>query len=204
MKVIIVGAGTTARSTADILSKDPNFQIYGFVGNKEEDKKLKGKNIYNNIPFLGSHEIIDKLIDDEVRGFVIAIGDNYLREKLYYFALNKGLSPINVISKNTIIMDSVNIGKGVIIKPGCIISNNVKISDNVKLDTNVIVEVDCNVGENSSVGSGSILGGASTIGRSVELGTRVVIESYIKIGKNNKIKSGTVCFKNFKDLPRKK
>ena len=38
---------------------------------------------------------------------------------------------------------------------------------------------------------GSILGGASTIGRSVELGTRVVIESYIKIGKNNKIKSGT-------------
>ena len=61
MKIVIIGAGTTAIAVADILVHDRNFIIAGFVGTTEENNNMGGKNIYGDIPFIGDRSILKKL-----------------------------------------------------------------------------------------------------------------------------------------------
>ena len=203
MKIIIIGAGTAASNVADIIIQDRNFEIAGFVGTKDEDKKLEGKKIYANIPFLGDRGILPKLKDNEIFGFVAAIGNNIIREKAFYEATLAGLTPINAISKHAIIEPSAKIEGGVVISSGCIVAHGVTISNNTYLGSGVIVEINSNIGENCHFYPGSIVGGKCEIGRNVTMGVRSVIQPYIKIGKNQNINAGQVVAKDLPDLIRR-
>ena len=99
MKIVVIGAGTLAMTVADILSKDRNFSIAGFIGTKEEDTKFGGTPIYGSFPILGDISLLKNLIEDGVTGFIVAVGDNKVRETRYYEALTAGLTPVNAISR---------------------------------------------------------------------------------------------------------
>ena len=49
MKIVIIGAGTSAITVADILIRDRNFTIAGFIGTDEEETSEvlggKGENV---------------------------------------------------------------------------------------------------------------------------------------------------------------
>lgn len=202
MKIIIIGAGTTAMAVADILVHDRNFIIAGFVGTTKENDIMGGKNIYGDIPFIGDRSILKKLGKDSIVGFISAIGSPYIREEAFYEGMGAGLIPINAISPHAVIEKSAQVGRGVIISAGCIISHGVSIGDNTYFDSGVIVEIYTEIGENCLLGSGSIVGGRSEIGRNVFLGPRSTVENDIKIGKNQIIKAGRVVDKDQKDLIR--
>jgi len=202
MRIIIIGAGTTAIMVADILVQDHNFKIEGFVGTEEEEAELGGKNVYGKLPFLGSRSIMGKLKDDGVVGFISAIGNNYNREKRYYEAELLGLTPINAISRHAIIEPSVRVGKGIIISAGCILSHGVWIGNNTMIDSSCIVEIFTEIGENCHLFPGSIIGGQCEIGRNVTFSPRSTVKHNTRIGKNQIIKSGSVINKDLEDLIR--
>jgi len=202
MKVAIIGAGTAAINVADILIQDRNFKVAGFVGTKKEESNLSGKNIYGDIPFLGDRSILKKLMENNIGAFIVGIGDNFIRERAYYEAMNARLTPINAISRHAIIEPSSRIGKGVVISAGCIVAHGVSIGNNSYLGSGVIVEICSKIGENCYLYSGSIIGGKSEIGRNVSLGIKSCIKSYVKVGKNQEITSGTVIESDLPDLIR--
>ena len=141
MKIVIIGAGSAAIAAADIIIRDRNFSLVGFIGTKEEESKLSGQKIYENLSFLGYGSFLSNLKDEGVTGFIAAIGDNYLREKRFYEASLYGFTPVNAISRYALIEPTVKIGKGVIINAGCIVSHGVSIGDNTCLDPGVIIEI---------------------------------------------------------------
>jgi len=202
MKIVIIGAGTSAMTVADILVQDRNFKIAGFVGTPEEDSELAGKKLYGDLAFLGDRSLLKKLKADGVVGFIGAIGSNNRREKAYYEATHKGLTPVNAISHRAVIERSARIGKGVIISAGCIVSHGVSIGNNTYLSSGVIVEINTEIGENCLIDSGCIVSGECKIGRNVTLGPRSTITPYTRIGKNQNVKAGTVVRKDLKDLVR--
>ena len=203
MKVVIIGAGTTAIYAADILTQDRNITIAGFVGTEEEESKLEGKQIYQNLTFLGSVKLFSELMKDDVFGFIAAIGINNIRENRYYEAITAGLLPINAISQHSKINSSVQLGKGVIISPGCIISHGVEIGNNTIINPGTIIGIDAKISENCHIGTGCIVEGLCEIGRNVSLGPRSTIKSYLNIGKNQIIKSGDFVDNNLQDIIRK-
>ena len=202
MKIVIIGAGTSAISTADILIHDRNFKLVGFVGTEDDEKNYQNINVYNNLPFLGTTKILNDLVKDGVVGFIAAIGKTYIREKRFYEASIAGLTPINAISKSAVIEPSAIIGKGITIGSGCIVSHGVSIGNNTSIDSGVIIEIKAKIGENCSLSSGAIVGGLCSIGRNVSLGARSTIIHKINIGKNNIIKSGNVIEKNISGIIR--
>jgi len=202
MKIVIIGAGTSAINTADIIIHDRNFKLVGFVGTEEDEKKYNNINVYNNLPFLGSFNILKELVDDGVVGFIAAIGKRYIREKRFYEASMSGLTPINAISRSAVIEPSAIIGKGVTIGSGCIISHGVSIGDNTCLDSGVIVEIKTEIGENCNLSSGVIIGGLCNIGRNVSIGSRSTISHHAIVGKNNYILAGQVIEKGLADKIR--
>ena len=203
MKIVIIGSGTTAKSVGNILLENKSMQIAGFLGNDNDNKKYSGKNVISNFPFLGSYELLEDLNKIDIRGFIVAIGDNRLRERIYYKALKCNLIPINAISKDSIISNSALIDKGVIIKPGCIIGHDVNIRQNTKIDSGTIIEINSEIGSNCTIGASVVIQGECKIKKNVTIGSRVTLSSYITIGKNQNIKDGSIINKNLEDLERK-
>lgn len=201
MKVVIVGAGTSAITVADILVQDKNFKLSGFLGTDEEEAKYMGKKLYNDVQFIGNHSMLKKLRENDIVGFVAAMENNYHREKAYYEAVQAGLVPINVISRYAIIEPSVIMGKGVVINAGCIISHGVSIENNTYIGSGVIIEINTKIGENCHIASACVISGACNIRRNVTFQMRATIGSYVTVGKNQTIKEGCIIKKSLPDLP---
>ncbi len=203
MKVVIVGVGTMAMIVADIIIESHNFKLAGFVGTTEEEKVLRSSNVYHEFPFLGDRGIIHKLKEEDIPGFVCAIGDVYIREKAYYECCEAGLTPVNAISSKAIINPDVSLGRGVIIAPGVILSHGVKIGDNTILDPGVVMDVNASVGLHCHLSPGVVIAGGCAIQKNVMLGAGVIIEKSLKIGKNQVVAAGTVVNESLEGLYRK-
>jgi acetyltransferase-like isoleucine patch superfamily enzyme len=200
MKVVIIGAGSVAHIAADIINNQHNFSLKGFIGTSEEDKKFKERDLHGMGAFLGDHTIIPHLYEDDVFGFIVAIGDNYLREKYFYECVRHNLQPVNAISVDAIVRRTISVGKGVIISPGALISTGVEVGNNVIIESGVICNVGAKIGDHSNIRSGTIIGGMSKIGKNVYVGPR----SYIKadVGKNNEVPFGANITTNIEDKYR--
>ena len=197
MKVVIIGAGSVAHMVADIILSDHNFVLEGFVGTPEEEREYKEEELYGLGSFLGDHTVIPHLQDDGVFGFVVAVGDNYLREKYYYECQQYNLVPVNVVSSDVIIRQNVSLGKGVIVCPGAILCSGVTVGNNVIIETGVICNVNSEVCDHSILCSGTIISSMVKIGKNVHIGMR----SYIgdDVGKNNKISIGEIVTTKIED-----
>ena len=203
MKIIILGMGSAALSIADILTNEYNYEIAGFVGTKEEDIKFHGKEIYRDFRFLGDRSIMKNLINQKVGGFIVAIGDRYVREEAYYQACSEGLVPINAISKNAFLENNIKIGSGVVISSGCIIQHGVTIGDNCFLASGSIFDFKSSIAENCNISAGCIIGSNTKIEKNVLIGARAIITPKILIGKNQNVESNILVNKNLPGLLRK-
>ena len=204
MKIVIIGVGTTAMIVADIIIENHNFRLAGFVGTPEEEKKLHRSKVYHDVPFLGDHPILSNLKDGDIMGFIVAVGDNQIREKLFYRGIQAGLIPVSAVSSKAIINPDVSLGKGVVISPGVVLSHGVSIGNNVILDPSVTVDVNSSISDHCYLYPGVVICGGCTIEKNVTLGAGVTVEPNKKIGKNNHIPAGMVVRENLKGLYRKK
>ena len=80
MKTAILGIGTTSIVVSDIITESHNFTIAGFVGTEAENERFEQNKIVNLYPFLGDYSILGKLQKHNINRFVVAIGDNVIRE----------------------------------------------------------------------------------------------------------------------------
>ena len=175
MKIAIIGVGTTAMTVTDIIFENHNFELAGFVGTMEEESLLRRSKIYNDIPFLGSRSILKKLKDENISGFIVAIGDNSLREKAFYEGLQAGLIPINAVSVNAIINSNVTFGKGIVVSPGVILSHGVSIEDNIILETSVVVGINTKISSHSCIHPGVIVSGECKLRKNVTIQAGCII-----------------------------
>ena len=203
MKVVIIGAGTTAITAADIISERHNFTLAGFIGTHEEAERLANSKLYGNIPFLGEHSILNDLKVTGIMGFVVAIGDNNTREQRFYEALQAGLVPVNAVSRNASINPGVALGRGLIISPGVVISHGVTLEDNIIVNPSVTIGVNTTIGSHCHFYSGVVIEGACIIEKNVTLNAGVIVETGLKIGKNQAIPAGTVISEDMERLYRK-
>ena len=203
MKVVIIGVGTTAMIVADIVIESRNFLLAGFVGTPEEEKDLRRSKVYHDFPFLGDHSILSNLKDGDIVSFIVAVGDNQIREKLFYRGMEAGLIPINAISSKATVNPDVSLGKGVVVSPGVVLSHGVSLGNNVILDPSVTIDVNSSIGDHCYLYPGVVVCGDCTVEKNVTLGAGVIVEPYKKIGKNNDIGAGTVVRESLEGLYRK-
>jgi len=200
MQVVIIGAGSVAHVVADIISNQHNFSLKGFIGTPEEEEKFREKELYGMGMFLGDHSIIPHLHEDQVFGFIVAVGDNYIREKYFYECQQHNLYPVNAISSDAIIRSSARIGKGVIIFPGAMICASVTICNNVIIESGVISNVNSEIGDHSHIRSGTIIRGLVKVGKNVYIGPRSYIQA--DVGKNNEVPFGGIVTTKLEDKYR--
>lgn len=197
-KIVIIGASGHSKVVADIIfsrKRDLNEEIEIVAFLDDNYKGLKYKEIFG-IPIVGDLNRI-KDFDKENYWFVIGIGNNHIRQKLFE-KYNK-LNYYTAIHPKTAIAKEVLIGEGTVIMANVVINSYSVIGKQCILNTASIIEHDNLIGDYVHISSNAVLCGEVSINNFSWIGAASVVKQQISIGKNVMIGAGAVIIKDIED-----
>ncbi len=191
-KIILVGYSGHGLVVADTAFEN-NLNVIGYT-----EKSINEINPFK-IEYLGDESSSDFKGWDLDVAFILGIGDNILREKIYNHVLSNGKKIISLINSMSSISSFAEIGDAVFINRNVSINAFAKIGSNVILNTGCIIEHECMIGDSVHIAPGAVLAGNVKVGSGSFIGANSVIKQGVEIGKNVIVGAGTVVLNNIYD-----
>ena len=184
-KILIIGCGGHAKVITDI-SKSLGIQDFYYIDKNIDKNKFLGNDVFH-------HDVKD--YDNH---FFVALGDNFLREKITTEFQKKNPKSINatLIHPSSIISENCFIGEGTVIMPSCVINSSCKIGKGVIINTKASLDHDNCLMNYSSVAPGVVTGGNVKIGHRSAISIGAVIKNDIEIGADTVIGASSYVNKN--------
>ena len=191
-KALIISAGSYAQVYSEYLSSE--YEIIGFF---DDDEKLLGT-VINGISVLGKLNELDNFLSNDLSTCIfVPLGDNKLRSRLLSEYGEKGYLTPSFISKDSIVPESVKIGRAVYILPGANIMPLTTIGDFTMISSGV------NIAHHTIINKACFFSQGSNVGASIEIGDYVfcgiastIMTGVEKIGDDSVIGAGAVVIKN--------
>jgi len=195
-KLIILGSSGYSKVVIDIVEKQKNCKIAGFVNKdgKEEDPPQA-------YPVLGKDSDLPQLIKKhKVTGIVIAIGDNFIRYKVSanIAKLCPNLEFPPLIHPMAVIAGDVLIGKGTVVMAGAVVNSGSNVGDFCLINTNSSLDHDNCLGDYASIAPRVATGGNCNIGTHSSIGIGAVLKHGITIGEHTVLGAGSLVLCNIK------
>lgn len=161
-KLLIFGAGETAKIAAEFFSVDSHEEIYGFI---VDDIYWKPNYFFHGLPVFPLSSLQDLFPENLFKVFIATSYSKLNRDRLKIFNYfdDLGYELISYISTKATVWRTAGIGRNCMIFEGNNIQHNCQIDDNVIL------------------WSGNHIGHGSTIGHSSYLSSHVCIAGFVKI-----------------------
>jgi sugar O-acyltransferase (sialic acid O-acetyltransferase NeuD family) len=169
VRLLVVGAGGHAKVVIDA-AEEAGFEIAGVVGAPGDVPEILGHPV--------SHDCADLAGD----AFIVAIGDNATRSRIFGEYLTTGLTPASVVHPSAIVGRQAQIGEGAFVAAGVIINAGARIGADTILNTGCTVDHDCVVGEHAHIGPQAALCGSVTLGEGVLLGVGSCASPGVSVG----------------------
>ncbi|MFM7023634.1 MAG: acetyltransferase [Flavobacteriales bacterium] len=188
-KIAIVGYSGHATVIEDaLLSADTS--LFGYFEQKEKPGV--------KMQFLGSEKDNLQWIRDN--DFIVAIGDNALRAKIYNNLLSEiSYVPSSVIHSRSYISKTAQLGNYVQVLTHAVIHPYAKVGKGTICNTASLVEHECEVGDFCHIAVGAVLCGNVKVGDYSFVGAGAVVRPGITIGANVTIGAGAVIVKDVPD-----
>jgi sugar O-acyltransferase (sialic acid O-acetyltransferase NeuD family) len=188
-KIILVGYSGHGLVLADTAFEN-NFNIIGYT-----EKSLIKTNPYK-IEYLGYESDPNFKWWDLDVDFLLGIGDNSIREKIYKLIIEKGKKIISLIHSTSSISRFAILGEGVFINRNVTLNAFANVGNNVILNSGCIIEHNCEIDDNVHIAPGAVLAGNVKVGSGSFIGANSVLKEGIEIGKNVVVGAGTVVLNN--------
>ncbi|GEN46671.1 NeuD/PglB/VioB family sugar acetyltransferase [Alkalibacillus haloalkaliphilus] len=189
--IYIVGAGTYGETMVE-LAESLNYNVKGFY---DEDIGKQG-NVVMGIPIINQYSMLEKA-DIKNNQFIVAIGNNELRQKIMKTINDLGGITPTLIHPNATVSPSAEVGQGVYIQANSTVWTKVKISDYTIISPGVVIAHHTTVGESSLISTQTAVGASLDIGSKVFLGMNsTIITGVSYIGDNTTIGAGAVVINN--------
>ena len=196
--ILIYGASGHTKMIADIIHKNNNYAIAGFIDSyKSVDENIYGYKVIGNL------EDIPKLIKKHnIQGIIIGIGDNYTRFTTYknIKTVAPNLEFISAIHPSATIADDVKIPQGTVIMAHAVINADAKVGEFCILNTKSSLGHDSTMGDFSSLASGAMTSGNVKIGLCSAICIRASLIQNISIGKHTVIGAASLVLKSIGDF----
>ncbi len=184
-KLLILGCGGHAKVITDIARsqgikdfsyQDINIEIKTFLGKDVIHEEIKNYNGY----------------------FFVALGDNFLREKVTndFQKANPNAKNATLVHPTSHISKNCTIGVGTVVMPMCVINSSSKIGNGVIINTKSSLDHDNYLMNYSSCAPGVVTGGNVFIGDRSAVAIGVIIKHDIKIGSDTVIGAASYVNKN--------
>ncbi len=196
--IIIIGSSGHARVIIDIVEKQGQYNIIGMVDSFcPISQEIFGYKI------LGTEQALPQIMEEKkVSGGIIAIGDNFVRSKMYakiheivpQFAFVTAMHPKANIARGVMIQGGTVVMAGVTINPCC------RIGKCCILNTNASLDHDSMMADFSSLAPNAATGGNVTIGAFSAIGIGATLIHGIQIGEHSIIGAGATVLKNIESF----
>lgn len=194
-KILIIGTGGHSKVVSDEISRLKKYKIIGYI---DEKKKIGTKpNKFTKAKVIGKLKNLKNIYKKSYYLF-IAIGDNYIRKKIYdeILQLNLPIKWARVISKDSIVSKNAKILDGALIISGSIINTNTHIGKHCIINTGCKIDHDNFFEDFSSCGPNVTTGGNVTINSLSYIGIDTTVKHNIKILDNTIIGAKSYVNKN--------
>jgi UDP-perosamine 4-acetyltransferase len=192
MTVVIIGAGGHGRVVLDVLRTAGKFHILGFI---DADAGKSGGELMG-LPILGPIHLLQKLRKQDVRGAIVAIGDNRIRRTYAEQVLESGLELITAIHPSAVISQTAKLGRDVLIAAGAIIGAEARIADDVIVNTGAVIDHECQIARAVHIGPAAALAGRVEVGEGAFLGIGAKVVPCMKIGAHAVVGAGAVVIED--------
>lgn len=148
-----------------------------------------------DLEYLGD-ERKDSLDWNLVDCFILGIGHNGIRKKVYELLLLNNRKIETIIHPSAYISESTTIGRGTFVSCGAKLNTLVKIGENCIINTGAIIEHECVIGNHSHIAPGAVLLGNVKIGNNCFIGANAVVKENTVIEDNVTIGAGSVVLES--------
>jgi sugar O-acyltransferase (sialic acid O-acetyltransferase NeuD family) len=195
VQCIIFGGGGHAKVVIDCL-KAANSGLNCVI--LDQNRSLWDQQV-EGIPVLGDESLLEKLVSQGARYFVVAVGslgDSRIRRNLFENGVAHNLQPLTIIHPTAIRSPQATVGPGTVMMPGSIVNVGAEIGKNVIVNTGVIIEHDCRVGDHVHMATGAVLAGGVTVGHAAHIGCGATVRESVSIGDRAIVGAGSVVIKD--------
>lgn len=194
-KIIVLGMGGHAESLVDVLERQGEYEIAGYVVNDGASVKEDG------YPVLGNDGDLERIYQSGITNAAVGVGylgKSDVRERLWTTLKQIGFRLPAVCDPSAILSKSAKIGEGSFIGKGAILNVNASVGKMCIINTGAVLEHDCQVGDFSHISVGTVLCGEVTVGKSVFVGANATVVQCLSIGDRSVVGAGTTIRKNVK------
>ncbi len=184
-KLIIFGAGGHAVKVKRIAESE-NIEVVGYISTEPIGTIINGLPVFGNIDLF--------LKEEQFREYKlhIGIGENRVREKIFFSIKEFENKLVNIYSSKSIISEDAEIGFGTAVVQNAVVQNAVKIGKCCIIDTGSIVDHDTLIGDFVNISPNAVVCSHINIGNGVFIGAGTTVIDGITIGENTIIGAGSV------------
>lgn len=170
-ELVIIGAGGHAKVVLDAVKSQNEYTVKGFC----VDGLPKGQLVFDTFPVLDDVMLSSSEKDLSIY-FIVAIGDNDARQKLFENARNK-FTPARIVHSSAVLGSSLQIAGGTVVLANAVINASVSIGENCIIGTGVLIDHDCTIGNHVHLNIGSVIGSKSIVSNKFKSSVGEKIES---------------------------
>ena len=186
--LVIIGAGGHGRVVADCATVTERYKEIIFLDDCFAERK---QNFH--WPIVGMVEEWPHY--SERADFIVAFGNNKLRQVTLKALNNANVSITNVIHPSAVISASVQLGKGIVVFANAVINIGAIISDGCIINTASTIDHDCVLAQCCHISPGVNIEGGVKIGALTWLGIGSSVIEYIELAERTQTGAGAVVTK---------
>jgi sugar O-acyltransferase (sialic acid O-acetyltransferase NeuD family) len=176
--IVIVGAGRQGRVIFDVFDNDDAASpVAGYL----DDTKPVGEKVCGR-PVLGGFAAMSDRAFVHDHAWVVAIGDNLIRQTLCRTLLDAGATMVNAAHPSARISRAATLGQGLYIGPLSSLGPGCTIGDWATMEGHGRVGGDVRIGEAVFLAPGVMVTGGSSIGARSFLGAGTIVSNNVAVG----------------------
>ena len=181
--ILLIGAGGHARVVLDA-AQQAGFPVCCILDDYPQDADLLG------VPVRARAEGLATLAPGQA--FLVAVGDNRDRERLFVEMMSLGFKPVTVVHPKACVSPLARLERGVFLAAMAVVNPDAVIGDNSIVNTAASVDHGCQVGAHVHLCPGVRLSGRVSVGERSFLGTGCSVLPNLRIGKDVVVGAGAV------------
>ena len=185
--LLIFGSGGHAAVVADAVIASGTMRIAGFVDHKTD--RLGDEVLGFPVVGVPRDALNGKIKHDR---FIVGIGDNEARARVFHEALMAGLRPASVVHPTAIVAASATVGDGTLVCAGSVVNVEARLAQNIIVNTRASIDHHCLVGDHAHVAPGVTLGGTVEVAEGALVGIGAAVLPGKVIGRWSVVGAGAV------------
>jgi acetyltransferase EpsM len=191
--LVVIGAGGHSKVVIDIINVCGEYEIIAILDDRYSELITEGSTIFAPISY--SRQIIL----ERNPYFIIAIGNNIVRQKMTEELLRVSAKFVTLIHPSAVISPSASLGEGTVVLPNAVVNSDAVIGRHVIINTSSVIEHDNIIEDYVHISPGTILTGNVQVGNGTHIGAGSTIIPGKKLGNWSIIGAGSTIITDIPD-----